>query len=45
MNTRLICPLWFRLMMSDCQQVVSRVESWTNRGMSYVFVQPCMLAL
>jgi hypothetical protein len=43
-NTRLICPWWFGLMMSDFQRVASRVESWTNQGMSYMFVQPCLLA-
>jgi hypothetical protein len=32
-STRLICPLWFGLMMSDCQRVASRVESKTDRGM------------
>jgi hypothetical protein len=26
-NTKLIGPLWFGLMMSDCQRVASRVES------------------
>jgi hypothetical protein len=31
-------------MKSDYQLVASRVESWTNRSVSYVFVQPCMLA-
>jgi hypothetical protein len=30
--------------MSDCQRVASRVESWTNRGMSYCVVQPSLLA-
>jgi hypothetical protein len=30
--------------VSDCQQVVSRVESWTNRGVSYCVVQPCLSA-
>jgi hypothetical protein len=35
-NTRLICPIWFGLIMSDCQRVASQVESWTNRGVSYV---------
>jgi hypothetical protein len=35
-NTRLICPLWFRLTMSDYQRVASQVELWTNRGVSYV---------
>jgi hypothetical protein len=28
--------------MSDCQRVASRVESWTNRDVSYVYVQPCL---
>lgn len=37
-NTRLICLIWFGLMISDCQQVASRVDSWTNRGMSYCVV-------
>jgi hypothetical protein len=41
-NTRLVYPLRFELMMSDCQQVASRFESWTNRAVSYVFVQPCL---
>jgi hypothetical protein len=36
-NTRLTCPLWFRLMMSDCHRVLSRVESWTDRGVNYVW--------
>jgi hypothetical protein len=36
MNTMLTYLLWFGLMMSDCQRVASRVESWTNRGVSYV---------
>jgi hypothetical protein len=35
-NTRLICLLWFGLMMSDCQRGASRVDSWTNLGVSYV---------
>jgi hypothetical protein len=30
--------------MSDCQWVAYRVESWTNRGVSYCIVQPCLLA-
>jgi hypothetical protein len=34
-NTRLTYPLWFGLMMSDSQWVASRVESWTNRDVSY----------
>jgi hypothetical protein len=29
--------------MSDYHQIGSHVESWTNRGMSYV-VQPCLSA-
>jgi hypothetical protein len=33
---RLICLLWFGLMMSDCQRVASWVESWTNWGVSYM---------
>jgi hypothetical protein len=40
-NTRLTCPLWFGLMVSDCQWVVSRVESWTDQGMRLCVVQPC----
>jgi hypothetical protein len=36
-NTMLIYPLWFELMMSDCPWVASRVESWTNQGVSYVY--------
>jgi hypothetical protein len=43
-NTRLACPLWFKVMMSGCQRVASRVESWTNRGVSYCVVQPCLSA-
>jgi hypothetical protein len=43
-NTRLICLLWFGLMMSDCQLEPSRVEYWTNRAMSYYVVQPCLSA-
>jgi hypothetical protein len=35
-NIRLICPLWVGLIMRGCQQVASRVESWTDRGVSYV---------
>jgi hypothetical protein len=30
-------------MMSDYQWVAPRFESWTNQGMHYVFVQPCLL--
>jgi hypothetical protein len=30
--------------MSDCQWVVSRVKTWTDRGVSYVFVQTCRSA-
>jgi hypothetical protein len=44
-NTRLVYPLWFELMMSDCQRAASRVESWTNRAVSYVFVQQCIFDL
>jgi hypothetical protein len=36
--------LWFRLVMSDCQQIASRVESGTNRGVRLCVVQPCLLA-
>jgi hypothetical protein len=43
-NTRLTCPLWFGLMMSDCQWVASRVESWTNQDMRLCVVQPCLAA-
>jgi hypothetical protein len=35
-NTRLICPLLFGLMMSDCQRVAFSFELWTNWGVSYV---------
>jgi hypothetical protein len=28
--------MWFELIMSDFQWVVSRVESWTNRDVSYM---------
>jgi hypothetical protein len=31
-------------MMSDCQRVVSWVELWTNRCVSYCVVQPCLSA-
>jgi hypothetical protein len=31
---------WFGLVMSDCQRVVSRVESWTDRGVRLCVVQP-----
>jgi hypothetical protein len=31
-------------MMSDCEWVASRVESWTDRGVSYVYVQPYLSA-
>jgi hypothetical protein len=44
MNTRLTCPFWFGLMMSECQQVVYQVESMTDRCVSYVYVQPCRSA-
>jgi hypothetical protein len=30
--------------MSDCKWVASWVDSWTNRGMSYYVVQPCLSA-
>jgi hypothetical protein len=40
-NTRLTCPLWFELMMSDCQWVASWVESWTDRDVRLCVVQPC----
>jgi hypothetical protein len=30
--------------MNDCQRVASRVESWTNRGVSYCVVQLCLSA-
>jgi hypothetical protein len=30
--------------MSDNQWVVSRVESWTHRGMRLCIVQPCRLS-
>jgi hypothetical protein len=29
------------MMMSDCQRVVSQVESWTTRGV-IMCVQPCL---
>jgi hypothetical protein len=32
-NTRLTCPMWFEMMMSDYQRVASRVKSWTDWGM------------
>jgi hypothetical protein len=35
-NTRLICPFYFRLMMSDCQRVVLLCSRWTNQSISYV---------
>jgi hypothetical protein len=31
-------------MMSDCQRVASRVESWTDRDVRLYFVQPCWSA-
>jgi hypothetical protein len=40
-NIRLNCLLWFRLMISDCQRVASRVVSWTDRGVRLRVVQPC----
>jgi hypothetical protein len=43
-NTRLTCPLWFGLMMSDCQRIASRVESLIDRAMRLSVVQPCRLA-
>jgi hypothetical protein len=39
----LICPLWFGLMMTDCQRVASWVESWTNRG-CFMCVKSCRSA-
>jgi hypothetical protein len=44
MNIKLNCLLWFRLMMSDCQRVASRVMSWTNRGVRFCVVQSCRSA-
>jgi hypothetical protein len=29
-------------MISDCRRVASRVESWTNRGLTVCVVQPCL---
>jgi hypothetical protein len=43
-NTRLTYPLWFRLKMSDCQWVASRVESWIDRDVRLHVVQPCRSA-
>jgi hypothetical protein len=40
MNIRLICHLWFRLIMSGCQWVASWVESWTNQDMSSLGKNP-----
>jgi hypothetical protein len=31
-NTRLTCPLWFRLMMSDCQRVALWSSEWTDQS-------------
>jgi hypothetical protein len=31
-NTRLTCPLWFGLMMSDCQQVALWGSKWTDQS-------------
>jgi hypothetical protein len=31
-DTRLTYSLWFGLMMSDCQRIASRVESWIDQG-------------
>jgi hypothetical protein len=43
-NTRLIYPLWFGLMTSDYQWIVSWFELWTNRGVIYCVVRPCLSA-
>jgi hypothetical protein len=31
-NTRLTCPLWFGLMMSDCQRVALWGSQWTDQS-------------
>jgi len=31
-NTRLMCPLWFGLMMSDCQRVALWGSQWTDQS-------------
>jgi hypothetical protein len=31
-NTRLTCPLWFGLMMSDCQRVALWRSPWTDHS-------------
>jgi hypothetical protein len=33
---KLICPLWFELMISDCQRIVFWCSRWTDQSMSYV---------
>jgi hypothetical protein len=35
--------LLFRLMISDCHQVASRTESWTDQGVRVCVVQPYRL--
>jgi hypothetical protein len=31
-NTRLTCPLWFGLIMSDCQRVALWGSQWTDQS-------------